>query len=134
MNENTEFDLEWAKRGGVLRLHEELADGATILGKCARTNEVNVCVIFLAPYKFFSTIDVFSVENLRMATREECESAGVEYIDRPGSDQELAELRENKERIKFLFENANLAYLKATSSDSMDKFIEDIDAAMKGGA
>ena len=78
--DHSKFDLEWAKRGGVLtlnagelffRLIEQANDNATklyVYDLCAKVTEYVIAADF------------------RMATPAECESAGIEYIEPPTSE------------------------------------------------
>lgn len=96
-NENAEFDLEWAKRGGVvyysgwtgemllkfvtMGTNEEAIysgqDGEELIG-------YDQTVIW---FDFKGNIlmeqSIGGMFRVRMATRAECESAGVEYIEPP---------------------------------------------------
>ena len=96
MNENTELDLEWAKRGGVV------INGADLY-RYAYASEYDYghkcCLLHLKSKK----IGYWRCDSLRMATREECESACIEYIERPVSGQELVDLREDKEMLEWMF-------------------------------
>ena len=91
MNENTEFDLEWAKRGGLLINKGRL---------CKYTKGGGEQAIHISPISHSPLRIICMQAGCRMATREECESAGIEYIERPVSGQELVELREEIERLK----------------------------------
>lgn len=59
------------------------------------------------------------MNGLRMATRAECESAGIEYIERPVSAEELAELREDKELLEWIL--ASPAYRSISQRHYFDK-------------
>ena len=86
-----EFDLEWAKRGGLLINKGRL---------CKYTRGGGEQAIHISPISHSPLRIICMHERCRMATREECESAGIEYIERPVSGQELVELREEIERLK----------------------------------
>ncbi|AXF86674.1 hypothetical protein DTO96_102429 [Ephemeroptericola cinctiostellae] len=58
-----------------------------------------------------------------MATREECEAAGVEYIERPVSAEDLAELREDKERLDWFINQPDFVRV-STNLDVDDDFCE----------
>ena len=95
MNENTELDLEWAKRGGVVHSigYELMKYGGKIFSDGS--------MLMLQIVMCHSPVSV-SKRSLRMATRAECESAGVEYIERPVSAEEL---RDDQEMLDFLIKN-----------------------------
>ena len=137
MNENTEIDLEWAKRGGVVHSigYELMKYGGKIFSDGS--------MLMLQIVMCHSPVSV-SKRSLRMATREECESAGIEYVERPVSAEELAGLREDSEQLAFLTqqrgEDAN--FIDTYASGGMVKLgnggwfktpREAIRAAMKGG-
>ena len=97
MDENTVFDLEWAKRGGVVcysgwtgeRLlkfvtmgtNEEAIysgqDGEELIGYDQTVGWFDFNGNILMEQS------IGGMFRVRMATRAECESAGVEYIERP---------------------------------------------------
>ena len=135
MNENTEFDLEWAKRGGLLINKGRL---------CKYTRGGGEQAIHISPISHSPLRILCMQQGCRMATREECESAGIEYIERPVSAEELAGLREDSEQLAFLTqqrgEDAN--FIDTYASGGMVKLgnggwfktpREAIRAAMKGG-
>ena len=98
MNENTEFDWEWAKRGGVCITPE----GTIIIYSQRGALEVNKypnsvdgdCDFFWGmPRKGVTIEEQACMSELGMATRAECEAAGVEYIDRPVSTEDIEHMR-----------------------------------------
>ena len=76
--ENTTFDLEWAKRGGVV-VGKNKYDH-TFIGKYLTNSRREV---ELYDYKTGWLIWELKENYLRMATRAECDAAGVEYIEPP---------------------------------------------------
>ena len=91
----SEFDLEWAKRGGVF-VYKTVVDPiwtAKLIG-VHKSGMLNI--VFTTD---LSTERCFK-DDLRMATLAECDAAGVEYIEPPVSAEELEELREEIERLK----------------------------------
>ena len=62
---------------------------------------------------------------LRMETRTECEAAGVEYIEKPVSAEELAELRKGSERLAEI-ENAVLKLSKAEGRNHAKRAINEL--------
>ena len=87
--DHSKFDLEWAKRGGVIREYSQLCkyvcpsenysdiregqDGEILLG-----HEQNVGLVY-----FDGTISENAPYYLRMATPSECAKAGIDYIEPP---------------------------------------------------
>ena len=153
MNENTELDLEWAKRGGVV-----YAEKANIIYLClwTKTNDDRRLVAIASKFRGYcfqtgsdngktSLLHHQYVNVLRMATRAECESAGVEYIERPVSAEEL---RDDKEMLDFLIKNPSVR-IESEDGDAVQLVVgnygayttwgegatprEAIRAAMKGG-
>ena len=85
---HSKFDLEWAKRGGVLAVINTIGYGNTEY------------VEYLAKLLHFSNLDKkyggvihiqiylgdntwIDIEDVRMATPNECAEAGIEYIEPP---------------------------------------------------
>ena len=142
--ENTTFDLEWAKIGAPV----------VFMGKYGNKLVTYYNVIIPQPsdmepsYPFIDlTIEFNSVStsllrlspaDLRMAARPECESAGVEYIEKPVSAEELAELRKDSERLWLLTELEDSVFDRIMSeSESLEDLREALDGellAMRGGA
>ena len=87
--DHSKFDLEWAKRGGVIREYSQLCkyvcpsenysdimegqDGEILLG-----HEQNVGLVY-----FDGAISENAPYYLRMATPSECADAGIDYIEPP---------------------------------------------------
>ena len=141
MNENTEFNLELAKRGMAVIVCWDDGEAMYFLSRRENTFE-NVNTDF----DDFFELDDLPSNPMRMATRAECDAVGVEYIEPPVSAEELAELRMDKERLDFLEQNAGYCFTKF--SDPHQSVVsrrggdeigagsaqrEAIDAAMKGG-
>ena len=94
MNENTEFDLEWAKRGGVfVALDNQVPHHFAFFGfTCDVVVKRSIKKIrgyVVGGWRTFSE----SYAPTRMATRAECEAAGVEYIERPVSTEDIEHIR-----------------------------------------
>ena len=106
--DHAKFDLEWAKRGGVLMM---TTGNVLALMKVVEGNYFLIA-------DFFKDDDIgwrknsppshylHGGEDLRMAIPAECEAAGIEYIKRPVSDEELAELRKDRDRLDWIFNNS----------------------------
>lgn len=149
--DHSEFDLEWAKRGGVVYAefevgyHFQTKDGETCGGGLyfyERKRNLFSTVKRLGEYDCFSASKnadgVFSLSNvvsqchgtcviLRMAAPKECEAAGVEYIEKPVSAEELAELRKDSERLEFVLARCSV------DCDGVDiESLAKLDALMKG--
>ena len=75
--EHAKFDLEWAKRGGVI-YHAD--DGWQILKFVNFENEIKQNLFWSVTHKTL----VLSENGLRMATPAECAEAGIEYIEYHG--------------------------------------------------
>lgn len=94
----TQFNLEWAKHGGVVTDDEHVW-----MWRCVDTSPLGIndeLIVYLAGINTqTSNITSTVSSNLRMATSEECELAGIEYIDPPVSAEEL---RKNAERYMWL--------------------------------
>jgi hypothetical protein len=74
--ENTTFDLEWAKRGGVF-VYKEVVDPIWT-AKLIAVHKIGMLnIVFTTD---LSTERCFR-DDMRMATRAECDVAGVEYIE-----------------------------------------------------
>lgn len=151
-NENTELDVEWAKRGGIV--YGKYDFGGNYLFRLVdchiSRNEYLLYPLFcfekiyndrLGSRVIFLRADAME----RMATREECTVAGVEYIERHMSAEELASLREDKELLDFMHSTVSSVYFSPSGggmyvSTLNDKILstgktprEAIRAAMKGG-
>jgi hypothetical protein len=95
--ENTTFDLEWAKRGGVF-VYKTVVDPiwtAKLIG-VHKSGMLNI--VFTTD---LSTERCFR-DDMRMATRAESDAAGAEYIEPPVGAEELAELRKDKQRLDWM--------------------------------
>ena len=144
MNENTEFNLELAKRGMAVIVCWDDGEAMYFLSRRKNTFE-NVNTDF----DDFFELDDLPSNPMRMATRAECDAAGVEYIEHPVSAEELAELRKDSKRIDWLIEHSEMFYYHPAKCEycvshyfldtTDDKVVyaknprEAIDAAMKGG-
>ena len=95
--EHVPFDLEWAKRGGIVAADWE--DGSTFLYYLNKKSNKFENLNFEFDDFFEADKDFVSGGLLRMATTAE---AGVEYIEKPVSAEELAELRKDSERLDYL--------------------------------
>ena len=94
MNENTEFDLEWAKRGGVFvardnQIHHHFDFFGFTCGLVVRRSVKMVGGYVVGCWRTFAD----SYTTVRMVTRAECEAAGIEYIERPVSTSEIEHMR-----------------------------------------
>ena len=78
--DHSNFDIEWAKRGGVLSLKSHLCKMTYF---CTISGLITVANILAQ--KTFNSESHASVEQdvLRMATPNECAEAGIEYIEPP---------------------------------------------------
>ena len=74
--DHAKFDLEWAKRGGVI-YHAD--DGWQILKFVNFENEIKQNLFWSVTHKTLVLLE----NGLRMATPAECEAAEIEYIDPP---------------------------------------------------
>lgn len=99
--ENTTFDLEWAKRGMVVHIiyakDKESKALSTFAAK--RLHEIAIMIRgkwikdFLGSYDLEKLLTFQEDYEVRMATRAECDAAGVEYIEPPlNSEDESAML------------------------------------------
>ena len=75
--DHAKFDLEWAKRGGVI-YHAD--DEWQILKFVNFENEIKQNLFWSVTHKTLVLLE----NGLRMATPAECEAAGVEYIEYHG--------------------------------------------------
>ena len=77
--DHAKFDLEWAKRGGVVVITDAMGEAREqTLGKYISNEEA---------FEYYSAILIGIGEEMyyeRMATPAECEAAGVEYIEYHG--------------------------------------------------
>ena len=144
--ERIPFDLEWAKRGGVIStaVNEDPALAKLLTTK----SDGRVLFMFFVKHEenekwHYGFLQKDELHFLQMATHEECEVAGVAYIEKPVSAEELAELRRDSERLDFICDNH--AESRPTMGGSyyafFQKFMrpakgdtprEAIDSAMKG--
>ena len=74
--DHAKFDLEWAKRGGVI-YHAD--DEWQILKFVNFENEIKQNLFWSVTHKTLVLLE----NGLRMATPDECKAAGIEYIDPP---------------------------------------------------
>ena len=87
------FDLEWAKRGGITKTKES-SSSKSYLCRFVRSDG-RTCLIATVRMKHSSDgnftahptekLIEWTYKDVVMATREECEAAGIEYIDRPNT-------------------------------------------------
>jgi hypothetical protein len=123
MNKNTEFNLYCAKRGMAVIVCWDDGEAMYFLSRRENTFE-NVNTDF----DDFFELDDLPSNPMRMATRAECEAAGVEYIEPPVSAEELAELRKDSERLYFILARCEVVF-NGTGFETLSQ----LDAAMKGG-
>ena len=135
--DHAKFDLEWAKRGGVLMM---TTGNVLALMKVVEGNYFLIA-------DFFKDDDIgwrknsppshylHGGEDLRMAIPAECEAAGVEYIKRPVSDQSLSDLQQRAqaalryaEKLRGIF---HVSMLKAYPQKTHQEISDEIDNAMK---
>ena len=130
--ENTEFDLNWAKRGGVVMLKKYLAKVTYV---CNISGSMHVAQTL--GQKVFNGESFASVSPrlLRMATPDECRIAWIEYIERPVSDQSLSDLQQRAqaalryaEKLRGIF---HVSMLKAYPQKTHQEISDEIDNAMK---
>lgn len=98
MDENTEFDWEWAKRGGVcitpggtIILYSQR--GALAVNRYPNSGDGNCDFFWGMPRKGVTIEEQAYMSELRMATRAECEAAGIEYIEPPMSAEDMEHIR-----------------------------------------
>lgn len=130
MNENTEFNLELAKRGMAVIVCWDDGEAMYFLSRRKNTFE-NVNTDF----DDFFELDDLPSNPMRMATRAECDAAGVEYIEPPVSAEELAELRRDRERLNWVvkIDHESSGQYRFDGGSFFDDPREAIDVAMKGG-
>ena len=139
--ERIPFDLEWAKRGGVIStaVNEDPALAKLLTTK----SDGRVLFMFFVKHEenekwHYGFLQKDELHFLQMATHEECEVAGVAYIEKPMSAEELAELRKDIERLWMLTELEDSVFDRIMSeSESLEDLREALDVellAMKGGA
>ena len=94
--DHSAFNLEWAKRGGVLICADP--ESTKKLFKFVRNIDLEKIEVTVLGWLDGCPVTNFweSKTIFRMATPKE---AGIEYIKRPVSDEELAELRKDRERL-----------------------------------
>ena len=94
--DHAKFDLEWAMRGGVLICADP--ESTKKLFKFVRNIDLEKIEVTVLGWLDGCPVTNFweSKTIFRMATPKE---AGIEYIKRPVSDEELAELRKDRERL-----------------------------------
>ena len=112
---SNQFNLEWAKRGGVIWCF-----GCPKLVLFMREFDDGRNTVQVVELDLFGRTHVVPKSGLRMATREECDDAGVEYIEPPLYYEEVVALRE---------ENSSL---KARVEELKRLFHEDISNTKKG--
>ena len=141
--ESTTFDRELAKIGKVVLLQYTVESGngpytQSNLAIVRETNDANKFSALivddedidgpLAGYAYLNPPHDEDFTIVRMATPKESEAAGVEYIERPVSAEELAELRKDSERLYFI-----LARCEVVFNGAGFETLSQLDAAMKGG-
>ena len=134
--ESTTFDLDWAKCGGVWLLKGKgLQKDYFFVGYVEIENRIYMTNAANGDGESLLKKDLAHV---RMATRAECDAAGVEYIEPPVSAEELAELRKDSERLWLLTELEDSVFDRIMSeSESLEDLREALDVellAMKCGA
>lgn len=105
--ENTEFDLEWAKRGGVVkhvkphsRYRAETFEYYKLVGHTENPKIIYFTLAGTGLSRLALMEDWHFDGYIEMATKSECEAAGVEYIEPP------VELNTTLERIVELYRGA----------------------------
>ena len=84
------FDLEWAKRGGVLSVIDSKSPQITLLKFVREITPEKIDVsILLTPDGTPVTNFYEHKKHFRMATLEECAEAGIEYIEPPARWQPI---------------------------------------------
>ena len=101
--DHSAFNLEWAKRGGVLICADP--ESTKKLFKFVRNIDLEKIEVTVLGWLDGCPVTNFweSKTIFRMATPKE---AGIEYIKRPVSDEELAELRKDRDRLDWIFNNS----------------------------
>ena len=79
--DHSKFDLEWAKRGGVICGHR--LDFFKQIDHSAMGINGKIIVYCIDIGNGLATVKSFISEDLRMATPSECAEAGIEYIEPP---------------------------------------------------
>ncbi len=132
--DHSEFDSEWAMRGGIVSLEYQKYSGAWQLYPTVNVLAVPVFryshFVFM-PFGEHETFGEIISENSRvlsksMATRAECEAAGVEYIERPVSAEQSAALARLMFAISEKIDNGMCDW-------EIEDAYEDYHLAMKGG-
>ena len=87
--DHAKFDLEWAKRGGIVKTDDNRFIQFTQAGYVGgdwgwfidlSTKEMKTAILY-SELDYDSELDEFHID--RMATQQECADAGVEYIEPP---------------------------------------------------
>ena len=127
-NKNTEFDVGWAKRGGVV--YGKYDFGGNYLFRLVdchiSRNEYLLYPLFCFEKMYNDRLGLRAIflgsdAMERMATREECAAAGVEYIERPVSAEELADLRKDRVLLEYII-GASEFYVPALEQTSAGEF------------
>lgn len=107
--DHAKFDLEWAKRGGIVKTDDNRFIQFTQAGYVGgdwgwfidlSTKEMKTAILY-SELDYDSELDEFHID--RMATPQECEDAGVEYIEPQYA--ELEELRKDRDLLQFCLDN-----------------------------
>ena len=120
------FDLEWAKRGGVVFYDGEF---------CRYLNSGDDLFLICPIYEFaprpisFEIVDIMDI--IRMATPSECAEAGIEYIEPPARwlsietmqadidslEAQLADARKDSYRLDWIIKQSEVVVLGANTSE-----------------
>ena len=131
-DDHAKFDLEWAKRGGVLICADP--ESTKKLFKFVRNIDLEKIEVTVLGWLDGCPVTNFweSKTIFRMATPKE---AGVEYIKRPVSDQSLSDLQQRAqaalryaEKLRGIF---HVSMLKAYPQKTHQEISDEIDNAMK---
>ena len=125
---NNEFNLEWAKRGGVIVAsysYENNGDGGSfnksfLVKRLAENVFIDAETLsekggFLAQ-ESFRPEDIDDFYLVCMATREQCMDAGVEYIEPPLCYDEVVVLREENSSLEARIEELKRLFHEAISN------------------
>ena len=116
---NNEFNLELAKRGAVViaSVNQQPAIAKFLAvkqdGRALFIYFINECENERWHYGFVQPPEY---NGLRMATQEECDKAGVEYIEPPLSHDEMVALREENSRLQARVEELKRLFHEAISN------------------
>jgi len=140
--DNSAFNLEWAKRGGVFvvlylptmdSFYYTIVQQAVLQIKSKKT--IEVWSLDTPAIEVVTDLEKHPEFIVRMATPAECEAAGIEYIARTASEQSLSDLQQRAqaalryaEKLRGIF---HVSMLKAYPQKTHQEISDEIDNAMK---